>query len=146
MTLKMSKSKLKTHDFVCPVNNNHNSDKNLLPNCVSDPIWFGDRAVCASARSLCCVISFWPGWQTGPVGFGCHSHSIQLALSGTTSCQLPPSHNTTPRSAYPWQSWVDGLCHSLIVRMSSYFLYTHLRSGGNKDLHRHCREDDSTQL
>lgn len=45
-----------------------------------------------------CVISLSPGWLTRPVGFGCHTHSIQLAQSRTVQdtlapCRLPP---TTP--------------------------------------------------
>lgn len=42
--------------------------------------------------------------RRGPVGFGCYSHSIQLALSGTVQDTLPPVDfhpPTTPPLAQP---------------------------------------------
>lgn len=91
-------------------------------------------SVCQCLQPLLCYFLLaWPAdgacwfWQLqslSPVG------TVQNCSGHTTSCRLPPSHSTTPRSAYPWQSWVDGLCHNLAARIISRFL---ICSGGSKD-------------
>lgn len=82
--------------------------------CVTCPLfWYRNTAVCASSCSLCCVISFSPGWQTGPVGFGRYSHSNQLALSGTVQDTLPPVDchpPTTPPLAQPIHDNPELMC------------------------------------
>lgn len=63
---------------------------------VCDMFCFGHEA------AALCVISLSPGWLTRPVGFGCHTHSIQLAQSRTVRDTHPrlsaSTHCTAPHT------------------------------------------------
>lgn len=70
----------------------------LTPRCTFS-WWFSLRTGTGNVCDLFCfghgaaalrVISLSPGWLTRPVGFGCHTHSIQLAQSRTVQDTLAP--------------------------------------------------------
>lgn len=57
-------------------------------------------SVCQCSHHLLCYFLL-PGRQ-GPVGFGCRSHSIQLALSGTVEDTMLPPVDLHPPTATPF--------------------------------------------